>query len=689
MIKIPGRRVEAACRLAAPGTEPQSHAAAGKANALLRRLICLGAIGVSAASQAQELASLRLADLSLEQLSTIRVTSVSRTDETLSSSAAAVAVVSSDDIHRSGATSVPEVLRTVPGVHVARQTASVWAVSTRGFSSANSRNLLVLSDTRSIYTPLFSGVFWDAQDYLLEDIERIEVVRGPGAALWGSNAVNGVISITTKNARDTQGGYGEVLLGTEEQGVAARYGGKTDGDIYYRAFVKHTEHDNSFAPQAQSQDDWRLSHFGFRTDWDSSKNDSFTLQGDLYQGSIGQLVPAVRVIGTPGPQGDLEAEIDGGNLLGRWNHQITAKSDFQLRAYYDRTHRDDPSFIDTLTTTDVEFQHRLELGERHEILWGAGYRLSENENISKGIFRVEPEASEDERISLFIQDQMHVWDKVSLTLGSKFEHNDFSGFEVQPSARVLWDMADRQKVWAAVSRAVRVPTRYERDVSIDAGAGPEGSLIRLVGNPDFEPEETIAYELGYRWLALDELSLDIALFHNRYDDLSSVELGEAYVEDGQTILPVTAMNLNDGRSKGLEALITYKPRDNWRLRTSYTYVDMDIDKQGLDLNFEELIEGSTPRHQLSITSALDWRGYQFDVQLRYHSEIRSIPEIRTGETIPDYTELTLRLARYIGDNIEISLVGQNLLDNQHPEFGDRPLRGEIERSLYTKVAFRF
>ena len=691
-MKFPGNSVGANRNLDQP-VVPHPHFAPThfkqKRALLCKVLLSIGAIGLTTVSEAQQLASLRLADLSLEQLSTIRVTSASRTEESLSSTAAAVAVVSSDDIHRSGATSIPEVLRTVPGVHVASQSASTWAVSARGFSSANSRNLLVLSDTRSIYTPLFSGVFWDAQDYLMEDIERIEVVRGPGAALWGSNAVNGVVSITTKSARDTLGGYAEALAGTEEQGAAARYGGKTDGDVYYRAFIKHTEYDNSFAPNAQSQDDWRLSHFGFRTDWDSSEEDNFTVQGDVYQGTIGQLVPAVRVIGTPGPQGDLEADIDGGNLLGRWKHRVSDKSDFQLRAYYDRTHRDDPSYIDTLTTADIDLQHRLEIGDRHELLWGASYRLTENENISKGIFRVEPESSEDERTSLFIQDQIRLWDTVKVTLGSKFENNDFSGFEVQPSARVFWDIADRKKVWAAVSRAVRVPTRYERDVFIDAGMTATGELIRLVGNPDFEPEETIAYEVGYRWLALDELSLDFAAFHNRYDNLSSVELGEVFVEGGQTVLPITAVNLNDGSSQGLEALVTYKPLDYWRLTTSYTYLDMDIDKHGLDINFDELIEGSTPRHQLSVTSALDWRDYQFDIQLRYHSDIRSIPEIRTGEAIPDYTELNFRVAREFNNRVEVSLVGRNLLDSQHVEFGEASTRGEVERSVYGKVAVKF
>ncbi len=640
--------------------------------------------------QGQEMLSEDLASLSLEQLSTIQVTSVSRTKESLSSSAAAVAVVTADDIRRSGVTTIPEALRMVPGVHVARQNSNTWAVSARGFSSSNSRNLLVQSDTRSIYTPLFSGVFWDAQDYLMEDIERIEVVRGPGASLWGSNAVNGVVSITTKNSKDTQGLYAEALLGNEERGAGIRYGGKTKENIYYRVFLKHSDRDSSYAPAAESEDDWDLTHMGFRTDWDDNDDDRFTFQGDLYEGTIGQLVPAVRVIGRGGPEPPLAAEIRGGNLLGRWRHQISDASDYHLRIYHDYTYRDDPSYKDTLNTTDIDFQHRMELGDKHELLWGMNYRISSNENIGKGIFQVVPEESDDELYSLFVQDQYSPWNNVRITLGTKLEHNDFSGFEIQPTVRAAWEILPGHTVWSAVSRAVRTPTRYERDVAIDAGFGANGEVVRLLGNDDFEPEETLAYEVGYRWHALDSLSLDIAAFHNEYDELSSIELGEPFVEgDDQVVLPLMSENLTDGYSRGFEALVSYTPMNHWRLTTSYAYLDMELFARGMDINFERLIEGSTPRHQFAINSAVDWRDYQFDLQLRYQGEIESIPAIRDGETIPAYTELNMRIARQFGDHIEVSLVGNNLLDGEHPEFGEPDARGQIERSVYGKVVYRY
>ena len=647
-------------------------------------------MGGAVVAEAQEIFAGKLADLSLEQLSDIRITSVSRTEEKLSSAAAAITVVSAEEIHRSGATNVPEALRMVPGIHVARQNASTWAVSSRGFSSANSRNLLVLSDTRSIYTPLFSGVFWDAQDYLMEDIDRIEVIRGPGASLWGSNAVNGVVSITTKHARDTQGIYTQAIVSTEDQGAAMRYGGTTEQDVYYRIFLKHSEHDNSHAPNAQSTDDWRISHLGFRADWDASVGDSFTLQGDYYEGHIGQLVPIVRVIGTPGPQGQLEADINGGNILGRWKHQMGERSDVQLRAYYDRTYRDDPSFEDSLDTADIDFQHRMAIGRRHQVLWGMNYRFNSNKNRSKGVFAVEPETSDNARASLFIQDQIRLFDDLQLTIGTKFENNDFSGFEVQPTARVAWNLTPSHIIWGAISRAVRVPTRLERDIAVDAGFGANGELFRLVGNEEFDSEEMLAYEVGYRWHPLGPLSLDLAAFRNQYEGISSLEPGEPFVEGGdQVVVPLLATNLTDGHSQGIEAQATYKPAAYWRLTASYSYLDMNLESAGLDINFEELIEGSTPRHQLGIRSSLDWRDYQFDLQLRYQDEIRSIPAIRTGETIPRYTEMDIRIARRIGEHAEISLVGQNLLNSHHPEFGEPSARGEVERSVYGKIAIRF
>lgn len=669
-------------------TTPQALAPSALATALM-----LCPAGHAAAMQDVASATGALKRLSIEELMDIEVTSVSRTAETLSSAAAAVSVVTNEDIRRSGATTIPEALRGVPGLHVARRNSNSWAVSSRAFSSINTEKLLVLSDTRSIYTPLLSGVSWDVQDYLMEDIERIEVIRGPGASLWGSNAVNGVINITTKHARNTQGALLSATVGTEEQGsAAARYGGKFGESGFFRVFGQFSERDATFHPDAVSSDDWRIGHAGFRADWDASSSDALTLQADLYRANIGQFAPAVNVIGRPGPTGDLEVHASGGNMLGRWRRQLAPDSDLQLRAYFDRTHRDDPSFHDDLDTIDLDFQHRYLLAGRHEILWGLTYRYTDNSNRGKGVFAVAPEDSRDHLIGGFAQDQFALADDLRLTVGTKLEHNDFSGFEVQPTVRLAWDIARGHNAWASVSRAVRVPTRLERDVLVEAT--PPGSNPRavLLGNEDFDAEELLAYEVGYRWQALDVLAFDLALFHNRYEGLASLELGTPTLDPASGVItfPVMNLNLNDGRSEGAELLATFSPRASWRLIASYSYVHLDIQPHGTDENRGEFLEGTTPRHQFSLRSLLDLPGgLQLDAQFRHSTELERQPEIVSGPGIDAYSELDLRLAWQASEQLELALVGQNLLHDRHVEFGTPEARGEIERGVYGKVTWQF
>jgi iron complex outermembrane recepter protein len=647
------------------------------------------------AAASQDVASTTgaLKHLSIEELMDIEVTSVSRTPETLSSAAAAVGVMTNEGIRRSGATTIPEALRGVPGLHVARRNSNSWAVSSRSFSSINSEKLLVLSDTRSIYTPLVSGVFWDVQDYLMEDIERIEVIRGPGASLWGSNAVNGVINITTRHARTTQGTFFSAAVGTEELGsVAARYGGRLGESGFFRVFGQYSDRDSSFRPGAATSDDWRIGHAGFRADWDASSSDALTLQADLYGANIGQYGPGVTIIGREGPAGDLEVHASGGNVLGRWRRDLGGGSDLQLRAYYDTTHRNDPSFHDDLQTFDLDLQHRYVPSARHEIVWGLNYRSTDNTNRGKGVFALEPQDSRDQLISGFAQDQVAVADALRLTIGTKLEHNDFSGFEVQPTLRLSWDVAPGQNAWAAVSRAVRVPTRLERDIAIEItppGSNPRGVLL---GEDDFKAEELLAYELGYRWQPLHVLGLDLAVFHNRYEGLASLEFGTPTLDpqSGVVTVPVVNRNLTDARSQGAELLATFRARDNWRLIGSYSYIFLDLQPHGQDLNRGVLLEGATPRHQLSLRSLLDLPGrWQLDAQFRYSSELEQLPGTVADPGIDAYSELDLRLAWQASEQLELSLIGQNLLHDQHLEFGTPATRGEIERSVYGKAAWRF
>lgn len=630
-----------------------------------------------------------LKKLSLVELTQLEVTSVSRTEESLGGAAAAIAVITQQDIERSGARTIPEALRGLPGIYVGQRNSNSWGMGSRGFSSVSSEKLLVLSDTRSIYTPLFSGVQWDVQNYLVEDLDRIEVIRGPGATLWGSNAVNGVINITTKNARDTQGLYMEAGGGSEERSTfAARQGGRLGERGHYRVFGQYFDRDSSFLVDKSSPDDWRMLHLGFRTDLDVGTADFFTVQGDWYDGKIGQVGPAVTITSRPGPAKPLRVQASGGNLLGRWRHAIDADSELELRAYYDHTYRNDPTFLDTLDTVDLDLQHRFALPAQ-QITWGFNYRLTVNRNVGKGVFAVTPTKASDNLIGGFVQDRIALRDSLHLTLGTKLEHNDFSGFEIQPSGRLAWDLSSTQTLWGAVSRAVRVPTRLERDIDIaftDPNADPVG---RLLGNSDFTSEKLLAYELGYRWQISSRLAIDLASFLNRYRGLASLELETSFIDprDGKTVIPVVNENLTDGRATGVEALITYSPLESWRLTGSYSYLDLEMEPHGQDINRGRFAAGSTPRNQFGLRSAVDVAGFQIDAFLRHVGAIRQDPQIVSGEGLPAYTEFDLRLAR-VWNRIELALTGKNLLHGHHLEFGAPAQRGEIERSVHASISWR-
>lgn len=630
-----------------------------------------------------------LKQLSIADLMLIEVTSVSRTAESLANAAAAIAVVTQQDIRRSGATSLPEALRGLPGIYVGRRNSNSWAVGSRGFNSINSEKLLVLSDTRSIYTPLFSGVQWDVQNYLMEDIDRIEVIRGPGATQWGSNAVNGVINITTKNARDTQGLYLEGGGGNEERAaLAVRNGGQFGERGYFRVFGQYFDRDASQLADPSSPDEWHMAHAGFRTDWEAGAADTLTVQGDWYDGRVGQVGPAVVITGLPGPPRPLRVQLDGGNLLGRWRRTLDADSDVELRAYYDRTHRDDPSFHDDLDTVDLDFQHHFGVAAQR-VTWGLNYRRTSNRNLGKGLFAVDPPRSRDELFSGFLQDQIAIGDSLHLTLGTKLEHNDFSGFEIQPSVRVAWQLPRAQTLWVAVSRAVRVPTRLERDIAIEVtppGSNPAG---RLLGSRDFDSERLLAYELGYRWQVSPRLTVDVASFLNLYRGLASLEIGSPFSDpdDGRTVYPIVNENLTDGRALGADALVNFSPTSNWRLTASYSWLDLDITPQGQDQNRGRFADGSTPRHQFGLRSAIDIGSLQIDAFLRRIGAIRRDPQIVTGEGIPAYAELDLRVA-HAWDHVELAVTLQNLLHDQHVEFGAPAQRGGIERSVRASIVWR-
>jgi iron complex outermembrane recepter protein len=660
----------------------------------LRAALVVGALAAMLPAHAQQLAANQvnqLKQLSIEQLTSVMVTSVTRGPQPLSRSAAAVAVVTGGQIESSGAMNVPEAIRYVPGINVAQLTASQWAVSSRGFASANSPDLLVLSDGRSIYTPLFSGVFWDVQDYLMPDIDRIEVVRGPGAALWGSNAVNGVINITTKSAQDTQGGWAEVGGGSATNALAAaQYGGETGDQMYYRVFAKYQNDAPEDYPAGASSDGWDLGHVGFRTDWKADSSDAFTFQGDAYDGRIGEVSPAVDIIGRPGPTPPLVVGVGGGNVLAHWQHTMSDDSDYEVRVYYDYTHRDDPTYTDDLATLDLDFLEHLPLGQDQTITWGLTGRTMDDIFHGKGLLSLNPPDSRYNLASGFVQDEVSLPHAVHLTLGTKLEHNDFSGFEVQPSVRAAWDLTDTRTLWGAVSRAVRVPTRIEQDEDVDATNPAGNPVVVLLGNRSFHAEQVLAFELGYRWRPLADLSLDLAAFRNRYTGLASLELGTPYLDaaTGQTILPLYTENLIDGHATGLEGLAQYSPVDWWRLSVNYSYMQMSLTPLGEDLNRGHFYEGSTPRNQAGVQSYFDLpHNVELYGGVRVLSAVETLPEIVNGTGDPGYQELDLNAIWHASPRLTLSLEGDSLLHSSHVEFGGPDERSAIKRSVFGRLTW--
>ncbi|MGH8543625.1 MAG: TonB-dependent receptor domain-containing protein [Gammaproteobacteria bacterium] len=597
----------------------------------------------------------QLKKLSLEELMDIEVTSVSKHPERLSETPSAIQVITQEDIRRSGATRLPEALRLASNLEVAQIDSRRWAISARGFNSPFSNKLLVLIDGRTVYTPLFAGVRWEVQDTLLEDIDRIEVISGPGATLWGANAVNGVINIITKDAKDTQGAVLAGGGGAELRGFGGmRYGGALTPNLRYRVYGKYFDRDGTVLPDGRdASDDWHMGQGGFRMDWDASESNVFTVQGDGYDGRISQA-------------GADEIEVSGANVIGRWSHTFSQDSDLQLQLYYDRTHRNDPRTIsEDLDTYDVDFQHRFPLGERHDIVWGLGYRLIENDVSNSPFVAFLPPQVSRQWFSGFVQDEIAlVKDRVHLTLGTKIEHNDYTGFEFQPSGRLAWRLSERQTLWSAISRAVRTPSRIDRELFLRS----DDPDRRIDGGPDFDSEELLAYELGYRVQPFSRLALSLAAYYNDYDDLRSRETRPADV--------VELANGLEGESYGAELTADYRVTDWWRLQAGYTELRIDLrPKPGSTATTSN--ESNDSKHHFSLRSSLDLPDHwELDAAFRYVSRI-------DNQQVPAYGELDVRLGWRPSPELEFSIVGQNLLHDDHAEFGALLTRREIERGMIT------
>ncbi|HVV02456.1 MAG TPA: TonB-dependent receptor [Verrucomicrobiae bacterium] len=638
---------------------------------------------LAAASEAQSVAAYK--GMSLEELMNQDVTSVSRQPEPYREAPASIQVVTHDDIVDFGAASIPEALRLADNLDVAQASSSTWHISARGFNSSVGNKLLVLVDGRSIYTPLFSGVIWNQQDYLMEDLDRIEVISGPGGTLWGENAVNGVINIVTKDAKETQGLYTEVGGGTWLQDfVGLRYGGMISSNTYFRVYGKYFDRGpEEYRDGSSAHDGWNRGQAGFRVDADAAAGNPLTVEGEGF-GGFSDVMPGGE--GTPKATGTTS----GGHILGRWTHTFAEDSDFNLQMYYDRTDLEAPfqglgaippgPLGDALDTYDLDFQDRFGLGTRQRITWGAEYRFTHDVVSQAPLVAFLPAVLDQNLFSAFLQDEIKLYRELYLTLGSKIEHNDYTGLEYEPSARLQLNLTEHQTLWGAVSRAIRAPSRYDRDLY---EPNPAYSLL-LVGNDTFRSEDVIAYELGYRAQLAKRVSGSIAGFFNQYDHLRTLNLRNS------TTLPAIFENNLRGYTYGTEISLTYQALDWWRLHAGYDLLEEHLRTgPGGDLQ-GGLAETADPKHQVFLRSSMDLPGrVSLNAALRWIDTIQNNSGAVVGR-VPAYAELDLRLAWQATKNVEFSIVGQNLLHEQHLESGfPDSTQEQIVRCVYGAIKFRW
>jgi iron complex outermembrane receptor protein len=630
----------------------------------------------------------------------VDVTSASRKEQKISRVPAAIFVITQEEIRRSGATNIPDLLRMVPGLEVAQVTSSVWAISARGFNSQYSNKLLVLIDGRTVYTPLFSGVYWDAQDVPLDSIERIEVIRGPGATVWGTNAVNGVINIMTKTARETPGGIATGEGGTLDYGSGmARYGGRIGARGAYRVFADGLETGPFLTPDHQNaQDDWYRFHGGFRFDEDVSAKDSLTMEGEAIRGNAGEMVTTIVSLQPPvNANLDLRQRFSGWSVLGRWNHVLSPGSETTVQAYFDRSTRDDTTYGYGLNTFDVDFQHHAVWHRRQDIVWGLGYRLNSDDSAQDFTFSANPLTLNYQIFSSFVQDEIAVRpDHLYVSVGTKLEHNYFNGFNLQPSARITWAPEDHDMFWAAISGAQRTPSRRETAVrdNEEVYPGPNNLpiLVSVFGNPAQKNERLIATEAGFRKAFTERLSFDSALFFNQYEDLFSEEPGATRLEADPPpvhwLMPIVIANLLHGETHGIEAFASVKLADRWTLSPGYTFLAMHLhrDPTGMDAGTGPETEGGIPNQQAQLRS---------NVNLPWHWEWTTSAYFvgrLAAPKIASYTRLDVNLVWHASDRMSLGVVGQNLLQDLHQEYAGSDVTASpslVRRSGYARLTWRF
>lgn len=658
----------------------------------LRRIVLMAAL-TGWPSLAQQANNYDLSQASLEDLMNIQVTSVSKKEQKLSKTGAAIFVITQEDIRRSGATNIPDVLRLAPGVDVARVDSNRWAISIRGFNDQHANKVLVLIDGRSVYSPSFSGVFWDMVDVPLEDIDRIEIIRGPGGTVWGANAVNGVININTKKASATTGGLIAAGAGSEDHAdTLLQYGGQIGQNGDYRVFGKFFDIGNSVFPSGQqAADGWQAGHAGFRSDWDLSQQDTVTVQGDFLKTDESQTITTLFSNALPlAKTFNNQITATAGNILGRWDHTLANGSQMSLQVYDDYSRHLDTGFVDSQNTVDIDFQYHLALGSRNDVVWGLGARVIDSGYSPGYDFTIVPNQRLDRLFSAFLQDELKLTDSLSLTIGSKFEHNDFTGFEFEPSAQLVWTPTEKQTLWASASRAIREPSPIDDGLVDDVTSFPLGgtfAVVRVLGNPNMKAEELRDFEVGYRALANKRVSLDVTGFASLYPNLETFGAQAPYftAQQGVPYMVLPEVFVNGGRALtyGAEFFGNWNVTDHWRLSPGYSYFHMNLEGNASSFNTPP---GVSPDHQFQVRSLL-----ALPHHLEWDNSIGYVDKLSVGN-IPAYARLDSRVGWRIGEFVELSLVGQNLLTARHAEFSDTVYQLEhtlVERSVFGKMTWRF
>ena len=635
-----------------------------------------------------------LADASLEQLLETRVTTVSKKEQSLSRTAAAVFVIGPEDIRRSGALSLPDLLRMAPGVNEAQINAHTWAISIRGFNSRYSNKVLVLVDGRSVYTPSFSGVYWEHLDLPLEDIERIEVIRGPGASTWGANAVNGVINIITKSSKDTRGALVTATSGTETYASdTLQYGGDAGDQGAYRAFVRYGHEGGSRLPGGTAASDaWTRLHGGFRSDLDLSRADGLMIEGEWFSNREGEMDGSSFLPGASGTGLPARSNAQGGNLMARWSHQLSGGSETEVRAYYDEYRRTDFGVLDDARNFDIEFQDHLKLNSRHDVVWGAGYRSSRS-ILNGSLLSLTKSPWYDHMASVFFQDEIALSENVWLTPGFRAERDSYIGFHVEPGLRLAWAPSERHTIWGAVARSLRQPSAVDTSVnailsSSSPYAGVE-EIQRLIGNPHFRPESADDFEIGYRAQVTKSLAVDLASFLTSYRDLATIEPGTVRLTAGlPSILDVQMLyaNLSSARSYGAELAASWNVTPRWKAIPTYSYLCLDARKDPASSVAAILVSAPlAPKSSAGVRSQINLPGQvEFDQWMGWSGAI-------PGAGVSAYARFDLRIGRRFGRWIELSVGGQNLLrpgTTQFPNFSGY-LASESQRSFYGKLGWSF